>query len=546
MVLLPIAAMVLVIGLLAATCWLWGTGDDNCVVEVPKAVVGPLLCLIVSSLLSIRFSQHPYASIGALPGLLANVAVFFLATRMPREQLAALSWCWLGAAVLVAVNGLARATTEPEFNSTIGNGNFLAAYLATGVCLGCSLVHRRHALLVGGAVLCLLGAMVLCRSRGTWLALGMVAATVWIISSKPRWRRLTMVLLIGATAAFLGRGYIRQQWQTDVRPMIWQGTVRMIRAAPVLGHGLGTFAWDYAQYRPTQYFLRPKAANTTEHAHNELLEVAAEQGLLGLAATVALWGAALWLGWRHWRALQASGDPASRITLGLLAAAMVLILHGMVDVDLRHPPNQQLLWLLLGLLVNGADSFQFPLKSTTTRRVLAAGCVALAIWISLRVVPPVRADWLERQARQAESGGKFDIAAATAAQALDIEPFRLNTRYFLAGALARSPQPALRPEAVRQCLRLEELAPDYSDITFNLGQLYFAGGQPALALPYLQRAVTINPYSPNKRVILAHALAATGARAAAQDQVQAALQLNPQYGPARALQNALPPPATKD
>src|SRR5580704_801112 len=110
--------------------------------------------------------------------------------------------------------------------------------------------------------------------------------------------RAVLAVVALAVAALLARPYVRQQWRTDVRPMIWKATLDMIAARPLLGHGLGAYIAVYPAYRWPEYFLRPKATNVTDHAHNELLEIAAEQGLIGLAATLWLWATAVWCGFR--------------------------------------------------------------------------------------------------------------------------------------------------------------------------------------------------------------------------------------------------------
>jgi tetratricopeptide (TPR) repeat protein len=127
----------------------------------------------------------------------------------------------------------------------------------------------------------------------------------------------------------------------------------------------------------------------------------------------------------------------------------------------------------------------------------------------------------------AQSHGNVPAALTAAGQALAIDPLRLDTHYFLAGVLAQSPTAQSRREAIRECLRIEDLAPDYSDITYNLGQLYLAEGQPRDALPCLQRAVQQDPYDADRRLLLGNALAALGRRLDAREQWEAALKLRP-------------------
>ncbi len=122
-----------------------------------------------------------------------------------------------------------------------------------------------------------------------------------------------------------------------------------------------------------------------------------------------------------------------------------------------------------------------------------------------------------------------------ATRALGLEPFRLSTRYLLAGALARSPDALTRRMAIDQCLQIEEFAPDYADVTYNLGGLYVAAHQVTSALPCLRRAVEINPYNVDRRVALAVALRDAGQREEAMQELDRALQLQPDSQVARAL-----------
>ncbi len=324
-----------------------------------------------------------------------------------------------------------------------------------------------------------------------------------------RWQvRVVIVSVPLVVAAFVGRSYIQRQWQTDVRPLIWKATIEMIVARPLLGHGLGTYVAVYPAYRLPEYFLRPKATNVTDHAHNELLEITAEQGLFGLAATLWLWAVAIGCGFRAYR--QGEGTDR-RLLMGLLGAMLLLMLHGLVDVDLRHLPNQSLLWLLMGLAV-GADATpsrwrRIAIHPRPIRWCVAGVCLALGVWIIVAAVfRPLAADLQDRQARIAEERGDLHVAVQHAWKALEFDPFRLSTRYLLAGALSRLPETESRALAIDQCQIIEEQAADYADVTFNLGQLYVMDGQISKAIPYLRRAVEINPYNADRKNTLNAAL----------------------------------------
>jgi O-antigen ligase len=501
-VVLPVGVVLFVLLLLAAA-WSLFTGATPIV--LPRKVVGPFILLAASWLVSIRFSDRPHISVAMLAALLSNAAVLLLATRFPPTGARRLAWWWLTAASVVAGNALLRWGSESELLSTIGNRNFLAAYLAAALVMGVALWDWRAAMVCALLVVGLL----LCHSRGAWLGLACVGL-FWFVAGAG-WPRLAVRLFVTGlvvVAATVGlRGYLTQHWQTEVRPVIWKSTARMIATRPLIGHGLGTFVTEYPRFRLPEYFRRRSATNVTDHAHNELLEIAAEQGLLGLVATLWLWGAAFAHGLRSCR--------ADKFRWGLVGATGVLVVHGLLDVGLRYPPNQTLLWFLLGLLLADGgktrSELTIPAQSRFVRRVLAVACVTVAGWVLLAaVIQPMRADVWERRARLSEARGDFDGAVTAAIRALDLSPFRLSIRYLLAGALAQSTAPAGRQLAIEECLRLEELAPDYADVTFNLGQLYMSAGEPGKALPYLRRAFKINPYDAARRTALTDALRLAG------------------------------------
>lgn len=533
---LPLPEMVLATGLLVLALRFLRrqarpeTGEGNAAILLPRVAIWPLLAVALSAVASTRFGEHSQFGLALLPRLAGNFAIFLLASHAPKDRLAELCRWWMLVAIILAGNGLLRLGSEPEFISTIGNWDFFGTYLAASLVI---MVSYGGAWSIWGSIV-IISALGFCRSRGAWLALGSVSL-LWFLNFRNRFfqRRLThavIVVVILAGTAFLSRPYVLRQWRTDVRPMIWKATLGMITARPLLGHGLGTYVVVYPAYRLPEYFLRPKATNVTDHAHNELLEIAAEQGLIGLAATLWLWATAIGCGFRTCRQL---GGNDRRLLWGIFGAMLIFMFHGLVDVDLRYLPNQSLLWFLMGLMV-GADATpsrwqRITIQSRPVRWCAAGVCLVFGVWITVSAVfCPLSADVQDRQARIAEERGDLHAAAQYAWNALRFEPFRLSTRYLLAGALSRLPEPPAQEMATEQCLRIEELAPDYADVTYNLGQLRLQAGQTAEAIPYLRRAVEINPYNAERRIILASALHEMGQDDEAFHELDRVLQLQPQ------------------
>ena len=300
---------------------------------------------------------------------------------------------------------------------------------------------------------------------------------------------------LGLVVVAGGLWWSARNGSADVRPVIWRSTLRMVADQPVAGHGLGQFTVAYPRYRDPEYFTRPKVAPVTDHPHNELLLVAAEQGWLGVVATVWLWGTCLWHGWRA-----ARDDVVYR---GVLAAVMVLLVHGMLDIGLRAPPTQPVFWLLLGVLAGHfalADESVHGLLTGAASRLAAVLVAGWLFWSGF--LQPLRADWYEREAQVASRIGEPVRAITAAERALEIQPYRLGTRYFLAELLARTPSAATRAAAIEQCELLRQWAPDYAEVNLHLAELYRVSGQPEKARPLAARAVELNPHDPRARAAL--------------------------------------------
>jgi O-antigen ligase len=102
----------------------------------------------------------------------------------------------------------------------------------------------------------------------------------------------------------------------------WQAAWRMWTDHPWLGVGIGNYEAIYPQYALP---LWPVALG---HAHNYYLNIAAETGVVGLAAYLVLWGAALV---SVWRATQRASGWRWGAALGVLGVLVHLSTHNFFD-----------------------------------------------------------------------------------------------------------------------------------------------------------------------------------------------------------------------
>jgi hypothetical protein len=133
-----------------------------------------------------------------------------------------------------------------------------------------------------------------------------------------------------------------------VRPgrlLLWRAAARMIAAHPLLGVGPDNFRLLYGTYAGLAN------ADPRVHSNDMYIEVIAGCGLLGGLALV-------WLIWRAARCLAAglrvAPDRHFTITLGIAAAGIAILLHGVVDSFLSFTPTYVLISLTVGFAVASA------------------------------------------------------------------------------------------------------------------------------------------------------------------------------------------------
>jgi O-antigen ligase len=102
------------------------------------------------------------------------------------------------------------------------------------------------------------------------------------------------------------------------------------------------------------------------HAHNDYLEWLFESGLLAVA--VLLWGAVLFA--RHWpRLWRGRAWPRSRfVQIGAGIGVLMLMLHGLVDYNLRIPANMVYFAFLLAIFLRPPEEPEYRPKTRCRRR----------------------------------------------------------------------------------------------------------------------------------------------------------------------------------
>jgi O-antigen ligase len=344
--------------LMLATWWL---GELTLRASGPRAFL-EAQGLFVGVLLFAGVSRYPLRQ-AELVALVHGVLVGALVTVAYSQY-----QYWVVFPRLMPILKAARAPAIDLVNANFYNANCYAAFLSAVILLGIG-TFNQHSSRAGRtaivlSVLALAITVLLSESRSTMglLFLGAAALlalggrrTKAVISHRRRVLAWTAVAAGAAFAVALAFVDLSELWNVGWlgRLSVWQGSLAMIRAHALLGVGVGRF-WDYfSSYRVTTYYTR--------YPHNFLLEIFAELGIVGIAATLGFLVAAFIRPLRLLVSLIRCGGPSTSLPASVVIAAIFLFAHALVDIDWHAPANPILLFVLLGVCQN----FRAPAAAKT-------------------------------------------------------------------------------------------------------------------------------------------------------------------------------------
>ena len=340
---------------------------------------------------------YPYATAYEWVRYLSYAVVFALTVHVARDagRCRLLAGVITVMAIAVGLFGLVQFLTwnghlywiyDPPYSGTrfgpFNNRNYFAGYMVATLALPLGLIFsggitRGRAVITFLASIAALSVLV-SLSRGGTVALAVVVGMVIALGRRPRgliewlWTReepgherskygafgRRALLAVAVLAVVLvGLGWLQQAdrvlarvetifefdeglpFQSRVR--MWQDSLPMVAARPVVGFGLNTFGWVFSEYRTEP------VSSFSMHTHNEYLEMLIETGLVGGA--ICLWFVLLL--YRHgWRRLGQSGHRWERgVRLGALAGWTGILVYAITDFPTIIPAIDYVLAVLAGL-----------------------------------------------------------------------------------------------------------------------------------------------------------------------------------------------------
>ncbi|MCU0480916.1 MAG: O-antigen ligase family protein [Anaerolineae bacterium] len=227
--------------------------------------------------------------------------------------------------------------------SLVGNPNSLGAFLLLLLTFvvgrGLSLKNRLGRRLLWGYALIVAVLLGITFSRGAWLGgatslmvlagLSLPQNTWGKIPKRVKMMGVAVIVIVAIGSVFiLVRSSGLAGRSVDLRTDIYADALQIFAKSPIIGHGLFTFGSEFAlmQSQP------PKQPHS--HAHNGVLLVMAELGVMGLVVLIATIGTSLWLMRINWR----NADTHQRRFLAIgIAGAVGFGVHHLLDFPAMMP-----------------------------------------------------------------------------------------------------------------------------------------------------------------------------------------------------------------
>ncbi len=282
----------------------------------------------------------------------------------------------------------------------------------------------------------------------------------------------------------------------------WKGTLRVAKANPILGTGLGTYEIAYPRYAIVGF---------TRLAHNSYLQISAEAGVPALLFLLGTLGTLAWAVLRRERNAphQAGGWDLRPLRAGLAGAIAAGLARNLVDSDWSIVACLLTFWAVVGLMLAISFAPEEERQAPTKRLYLAHALLLLLALpvLTLRMAGALsanRANWDLAQGIPDEEGFQ---------QALRWEPWNgdhLLSLGMLYYAMARAGDTSRAEDAVRFLRRSAEVMP-MSKTWYHLGNLYRdVLGNPAKAIEAYRRALEVDPHALRVMAELGRTLEQTG------------------------------------
>jgi O-antigen ligase len=204
------------------------------------------------------------------------------------------------------------------------------------------------------ALLLSMTTMLLMQMRGSYVAIFLAMLAIAFVYRKKLFVFILIIpffiavmmpskMIPRAQEMFKFEDYLKTDGVLNYRTEAWKGAVRIIKERPILGLGVGKSNFG----KTVEKFDDLKIPY--DHAHNTILQIAVELGLIGLATFLWFFGSIFYHGIK-WHRSFPKNDDRSVLVFGILCGIGALFVHGFIAYFYKHA-SFYAFWVIVALLI---------------------------------------------------------------------------------------------------------------------------------------------------------------------------------------------------
>ena len=239
------------------------------------------------------------------------------------------------------------------FGNPMTFGGYLCVYLPLIlVCFLDKSILVKNRVVAGLLLLLGFAALIINGTRGAWVALAPVFIVLMLYYGLQNKRLLAICLaflvvaggVLSTSKNFtykLNTTIKRNDASTRERYAIWEGAYNMFKDHPILGVGLGQYKDNYQK----KYILKKARERRLTHAHNNIMQMLAENGLVGCVGFLTL---VFYIFGSNVRDFIKKRCPYSLI---IASSTFALFVQGLTEYNFGNSAVMKSYWLLLGCML---------------------------------------------------------------------------------------------------------------------------------------------------------------------------------------------------
>ena len=257
--------------------------------------------------------------------------------------------------ILDVIGGLFLHGFSTRLKGFYGHPMTLAGFLTISIpIIYCCLINWREK---GGRILTcacffiisFIG-LLLNSTRGAWLALASTIPIVTFLYDRSFKKIIFLLFFAVATSlVFVSSPKLQSRaesitsttFQSNTeRVLMWESAYQMFKDHPIFGVGLGQYAKRYLNE-----YKSPQAKEQQNHSHNNFMQMLAENGILGFAGFISLFGYILC------SSLKGAIKEHSKYSVLIFGSTFALLLQGMTEYNFGNSAVIKFYWTVLGCLL---------------------------------------------------------------------------------------------------------------------------------------------------------------------------------------------------